>query len=258
MDIESIKKNLKTKVIGRKIYFYKEIGSTNDEAARLSKLGAGEGTVVIAESQTKGRGRLGRSWVSKEGESLTFSIIVKPHLSAKKIFVLTLLGSLSSVRAIRWQTSLEAKLKWPNDIVVGERKVAGALSQVSLSKTGPNSIIVGIGINVNNSIFPHELRDVASSLRLEAGRKVSREKLLGAILTEFERLYFLFLSKKELEIFNEWRMVSETLGRNVRAETKKGNFEGEAVNLGEAGELIIRSKGGRIKRLKPSEVIRLR
>ena len=203
MDIAQIKKNLKTKMIGREICYYKEIGSTNDEAKRLAKLDAEEGTVVIAENQTHGKGRLGRRWDSKEGESLTFSVIVKPHISSSKRFPITLLGALSAVRTIRLQTDLQVKVKWPNDIVIEGKKVGGVLSEASQSKKGPDSIIIGIGINVNNADFPPRLRDKASSLKLEGGKGISREKLFQGILEEFENLYFLFLSQGGHAILNE-------------------------------------------------------
>jgi len=257
MDVVLLKKNLDTKIIGKNIQCYEKIDSTNDEAIRLAKGGAKEGTVVISEVQTSGKGRLGRQWSSKKGESLTFSVIIKPHVSLYKTFTVTLLGVLSAVRAVRWKTGLEAKLKWPNDIVVHDKKVGGVLSEAVPSKKGPDSIIVGIGINVNNSGFPSPIKNTATSLKLESGRKIGREEVCAAVLSEFEKLYSTFLSGEKKQILDEWRTVSWTLGKIVSARTNKGDFKGEAVNLGEAGELIIKSKGGRINKLKPGQVIKL-
>jgi len=213
LNVAAIKK-IKTKLIGKKLYYYKEIGSTNDEAKRLAALGVGEGTVVIAEGQTKGRGKPGRRWFSPKGSGVYLSIIIEPHKSSDKIEVITLLGTLASARAIIGLTSLDVKLKWPNDVMVSGKKIGGILTEVCRTKRGGKSFIVGIGLNVNTTKdeLPQKLRTTTTSIADELGKAINRTALIRTLLQEFEKLYFLLLTGKEDLILDEWKMLSQTIG----------------------------------------------
>lgn len=256
MDAGSIK-DLKTKVIGKKIYFYKEIGSTNDEAARLIKLGVGEGAVVITEHQTKGKGKPGRVWFSPRG-GVYISIVIEPFLAAKKTLELTLLGALASARAINGLTHAGAKVKWPNDIMIGGKKIGGILTEAKSGRGGKTSFVVGIGLNVASikDDVPEEMEGLATSIEDITGKVMSRTRIIKALLEEFEKLYFLLLAGKEEMIINEWKILSETIGKCVKVRTSGEVLEGEAVGMGGFGELIIKTFGGRIKRTASGEMLK--
>jgi len=258
MDARSIK-DLKTKVIGKKIYFYKEIGSTNDEASRLIKLGVGEGAVVISEAQTKGKGKPGRQWFSPRG-GIYLSVIIEPFKAAGKSLQLTLLGTLAAARAINGLTTLKAKVKWPNDIVVSGKKIGGILTEAKSSRGNKTSFVVGIGLNAApiGSDAPEDIREGATSLEDETGKKVSRTKIIKVILEEFEKLYFLLLAGQDEMIMNEWKILSETIGKQVSIMTHEGQIDGKAIGIGESGGLIIKTFGGRIKKLSSGEIIKQR
>ncbi len=257
MQIDKIKENLNTKLIGKKLYYYKEIDSTNDEAKRLLKLGAGEGTVVIASEQKAGKGRLGRSWLSPKG-GLYLSIIIKPHMGAKEILDITLLGSLAAARAIRGLTKLDARVSWPNDIIIFQKKVGGVLTEISSSGKGPNSVIVGIGINVNIEYdkFPKDL--VATSLKIELGQSIDKQKVATIFLEEFDKLYLAYLSKKRKEIIEEWKTLSLDIGKWVKVLKEKEEIEGKVTGIGTRGELILRGIDGKIKKLTSGEVVKVK
>lgn len=246
---------LDTKIIGRKIYCYKDIPSTSEEAKRLAGLGVREGTVVLSESQSQGRGKLGRSWFSPKG-GIYLSIIIKPHINLVEGSLITILGSLAVARAIRGLTHLEANLKWPNDVMIHGRKVAGVLTE----KGSSDSFIVGIGINVNTrkASFPDELRSESTSIRAELGSKVNLEKLIPVLLEEFEKLYLIFLSQGAEKILDEWKTLSSALKTWVKVLTANGEYEGKIMDLGKSGELILRDSDGNIQRFTTGEVVKLR
>ena len=169
---------LKTRIVGKRILFIEEIDSTNEEARRLAKLGEKEGTVVIAASQTKGKGRAGNRWVSPNG-GLYISIILKPYVSSSGLPIVTLFSAVAVVRTIRGLTKLNASVKWPNDIIISGRKVGGILCEAAKS-----FIIVGIGINLNTSlgVFPSALKRQVTSLKFEFGANVDRDKITKILL----------------------------------------------------------------------------
>jgi BirA family biotin operon repressor/biotin-[acetyl-CoA-carboxylase] ligase len=244
-------------MIGKKTYSYKEIGSTNDEAKRLVQLGVGEGAVIIAEGQTKGRGKPGTTWFSPKGKGIYLSIIIQPHKVQGKIEAATLLGTLASARAIRGLTSLDVKVKWPNDVVVGGKKVGGVLTEACKGGGGKTSLIVGIGLNVSlgGDELPEEIRGTASSISMELGKKVSRTALIKALLEEFEKLYLTLLQNDTASIFDEWKILSETIGSNIKVNANGSVYEGRATGLGARGELILKTFDGKIKKFKTGNIV---
>jgi BirA family transcriptional regulator, biotin operon repressor / biotin---[acetyl-CoA-carboxylase] ligase len=233
--------------------FVEEIDSTNIEARRLAQLGEKEGTVVIAASQVKGHGRLGRRWISPPG-GLYLSIILKPYISPSRLPVITLLSAVAVVRTIKGLTKLDASVKWPNDIAIMGKKVGGILCEAS-----KNIIIVGIGINLNTSLllFPSALKKQVTSVKFELGASVDRDKVIKILLEEFDKLYRDLLDRKQDEIVSEWSSSCQTFGSWVKIETPRGFVSGIAEKIGPRGELRVRGDDGKIKNVSYGDVIKV-
>jgi BirA family biotin operon repressor/biotin-[acetyl-CoA-carboxylase] ligase len=245
--------NLKTKIVGKRILFLEEITSTNDEARRLASLGEKEGTVVIAATQTKGKGRLGRRWISPPG-GLYISIILKPYVSMQRLPLITMFTAVAIARTIRGLAKIEAEIKWPNDIVISDKKVGGILCEAS-----KRTIIVGIGLNLNTNLglLPSILKKQVTSIKFETGAIVDRDRVIKILLEEFDRLYRDFLHRRQNEITAEWSSLCQTLGRKVKIDTVKGGTSGIAEKIGDRGELRVRCSDGKIKKINPEDVIKV-
>lgn len=245
--------DLKTKIIGKRILFIEEVGSTNDEARHLVSQGEREGTVIIAGSQLKGRGRLGRRWVSPPG-GIYLSVILKPYISAAKLPIITIFASVAVVRTIRGLAKLDASVKWPNDIVISGKKVGGILCEAT-----KRNIIIGIGVNLNTnlSILPKPLKKQATSVKFESGINVSRDKVIKILLEELDKLYRDFLSRRHNDILAEWSSSCQTLGSRIKIELTKGEVRGIAESVGGRGELIVRCYDGKIRKVFPEDVIKV-
>ncbi len=244
---------LKTRVVGKRILFIEETDSTNEEARRLAKLGEKEGTVIIAASQTKGKGRAGRRWISPDG-GLYISIILKPYVSASNLPLITLFSAVAAVRTIRGLTKLSASVKWPNDIIISGRKAGGILCEAA-----KNFMIVGIGINLNTnlSLFPSALKKQVTSLKFELGANVDRDKITKILLEEFDKLYNDFLHHRSENIISEWSGYCLMLGNPVSIETSKGVVVGIAEGVGSRGELRVREYDGKIIKVFSGDVIKV-
>jgi len=246
-------KGLDTQVIGRMAYTYDSVGSTNDVAHRLARQGTPEGTIVLADVQTAGRGRMGRRWEAPAGSSLLFSLVFYPRLEPQQTNRLTMCCALGVAEAILETTGLPATLKWPNDVLVHGRKVAGILTETGLTGDRLDWAIVGIGINVN--FDRHALRDLApqaSSLASEAGHRVSRQQLLHALLKRIEtRLPE--LDRPDL-LVEAWRSSLSTLGHRVAVATTGAIVRGLAEAVDRDGALLIRDDLGRIHRFLAGDV----
>ena len=243
--------NLKTRLIGKRIIFLQEIDSTNSEARRLVAHGEKEGTVIIADSQVKGRGRHDRRWVSPPG-GLYLSVILKPYVNPSKLSLITLLCSIAVVRTIRGLFKLPADVKWPNDIVIHGKKIGGVLCEAK-----NNNVIAGIGVNLNTniSLFPQALRKQVTSLRFELGANVNKDKFVSILLEEVEGLYRDFLHRRYEDIVLEWSSYCQTLGQKVKIETERGVEKGIAEAIGKRGELNLRGADGKIKKVFSEDVI---
>jgi len=180
-------------IIGKKIIYYSEIDSTNDEAKRLIGKGIGEGTVIIADSQTRGRGKPGNRWYSPAGVGVYLSAIVKPFRNPKDLSSITLLGAKAALAAIEKVSGLVGKIKLPNDVIIHGKKVGGVL----VERLSSGHLIVGVGININNEngSFPKEVGDAATSLRVESGKSLSIEKFVNILISELDREYLEYLKK---------------------------------------------------------------
>ncbi len=244
-----------TRVIGRDIQVFNETTSTNDVAEKLARDGVREGVVIFAESQTKGRGRMGRRWVSPQGKGLWFSVLVRPPLAPLAATQLTVIGATAIARAIREVTGLSPQIKWPNDILLDGKKVVGILTELSAEADQIKHVILGIGVDVNVTEFPAELRDTATSLALATGGELSRARLAAAILRELDRDYARICEGKFAAVAEEWEQQCVTLGRRVRIHIGERAVSGRAESLDTDGALIVRSDHGRLERIIGGDVV---
>ena len=247
-------KGLYTHVVGRRIIHFSRVGSTMDVAAREGEAGAVEGTVVVADVQTRGRGRLQRAWVSREG-NLHLSVLLRPKPDIAPLIMV--IAGVVLVRAIRAATGLRARLKWPNDVMIRGKKVAGILADGVMTQSGESYVVLGIGLNVNSdpSDVP-ELASIATSLSSETGAPLETSALLRHILQEMDYLYR-GLQEGDIPL-EEWRGCLETLGRRVQVEWNGEVYRGLAEDVDERGNLIIRSEDGARITLPAGEVGYLR
>jgi BirA family transcriptional regulator, biotin operon repressor / biotin---[acetyl-CoA-carboxylase] ligase len=247
---------LRTKIIGRTIQYYDHVASTMDEAMKLAQDKASDGTVVIAEAQTQGRGRLGRSWVSPKFKGLYFSIIVRPDTAVSEIASITLMAAVSVCEAVKRTCGLEARIKWPNDILLEQKKLGGILTEMNAGLDRVNYCVIGIGINVNSE--PKTLVDGAVSLAQQAGSAVNRVELLRELLRQFEHYYLKFKKKEFGSILDAWRQFSVTLGERVRIDMHKGRLDGIAVDIDADGGLLVRRDSGIIEKVLAGDVVHCR
>ncbi len=233
---------LKTKILGKKIIYFDSVQSTMEEAFRLGMEGSEEGTVVCAEGQTKGKGRLGRSWMSPKGKGIYMSIILRPNMSPGQASQLTLLSAVALCESVRRVTGVQATIKWPNDLLVGKKKLAGILTELNAEMDRVWFVVVGVGINVNTSL--HALPEGSTSLKVEAKQSFLRVALMQDILESFEQWYERLAIQGFKAVTKRWRELSSTLGRRVCIHNGEKSLEGEAVDINEFGALIICNDDG--------------
>ena len=243
-----IKAGLKTEIIGKDIRYFKETESTNIIACEIAQR-VDEGTLVIAESQTQGRGRLGRKWISPEG-GIWLSVILKPKILPLHAPRITFLAGVSVARTIR-DFGLPAKIKWPNDILIDGKKVCGILTEIQAETDLIDYIVVGIGIdaNVDTESFPDELKDTTTSLKKEKGNKINRVDFVKKLLEEFDGLYLKFQKEGFKSILEEWRNTSATIGEWVKITTQTHTIYGEAIGVDNEGALILETGDGHIEKI---------
>lgn len=251
-----IKSGLRTLLLGRKVYSLASVDSTNTLAFRLAEAGAEGGTLVVAEQQTRGRGRMGREWHSPSEVGLWASLILRPRLLSHQISQLTLLAGLAVARAIRTCTGLPAVLKWPNDVLIGQRKVCGILTEIRTSGKNVEYCVLGFGVNVNQSTddFPPTLRSTATSLKVGLGREVSRVKVLQHILTELEGLYLRWEQQGFDPILEQVKGLSVVLGKRVTVEQGLLVYRGKATDIDREGALILELEEGGFQRIIAGDV----
>ncbi len=242
---EEITKNLKTEIIGKKAYFFEKVPSTNLFAKQLIQKKAKEGTIVISDIQTSGRGRKNRTWYSPPG-GLWFSVILYPEICPKRGMLITMAVSISVAQAIKKITGLDLEIKWPNDLLFKEKKVCGILTEINADFNKINYAIVGIGINVNNEI-DEDLKNIAFSLKQELGLEISRLKLLRSILKNLDKNYKKLIKRDYSYIEKTWISFTKIIGRKVQITDEKNVTQGVVRDVDENGHLIIESKFGMIK-----------
>lgn len=245
---DEIRLGLKTEFMGQNIYYEETVDSTQKIAHRLSMENAPEGTLVIADEQLQGKGRLGRSWHSPKYTGVWMSIILRPDIPVGKTPQLTLLTAVAVVQAIQEITGLEPRIKWPNDILLNGKKVTGILTELQAEADKVHAVIVGIGINANQKTedFPLEIRSKATSLFIESGKKVNRSELIRAVLAKLEKLYKLYLSNGFEPVKILWESYALSIGKTITARTLNKTITGKALGITEDGVLKIEDADGKI------------
>ncbi len=243
---ETVQERLPDSLFTQHIYYFPSIGSTNAYAKELAKQGGAEGSIVIAEEQTKGRGRMGRKWYSPSHVNLYFSIIFRPPFSVDRVFSLNMLVALALVDAIDNMTGMKTLIKWPNDVYLKDKKTAGILTEFSTNKGMAEYVIAGIGLNVNWDIRDKsELKHVATSLAKEIGHPISRVDLLIKILKLLERYYQLLLKGQDSYIYNRWNELSMVIGREVIVDSLRVRKRAWVKRIDRNGALIIKEENGK-------------
>lgn len=245
-----------THVIGREIRVFQKTTSTNDLAERLARGGAQEGVVVFAEAQTSGRGRLGRTWVSPARKGLWFSVLLRPKLRIESVTQLTIAAAVGLSRAIRSQTDLRPEIKWPNDLLISGRKIAGVLTELTGSGGAIKHVITGIGVNVNVAAadLPSELRMLATSLMIACGHRLDRAALAAAILRELDNDYTRVNNGQFEAVADEWESQCITLGHAVTIQVGQRRIRGRAEALDSSGALLLRTHHGHLEHVSAGDV----
>jgi BirA family biotin operon repressor/biotin-[acetyl-CoA-carboxylase] ligase len=254
-----LRKRLKGSLFGKRLFHFFKTDSTNRVAMELGYAGEPEGTVVMAESQTAGRGRAGRSWHSEKGTGLYFTMLLKPRLSPAQAPLLTMLAGISAHAAIQAQTGFVPELKWPNDVLLNGKKVGGILTEMHAEPSAVRFVIVGIGINVNQEKFPPELSAIATSIRQESGRMTYRLELLARLLGQFESDYNRFLRDGPGFVVERFQSVSSFAeGRRVRVNTGVESYVGTTAGLSPEGLLLVTKDNGPLVTVIAGDVTEVR
>lgn len=252
---DEIKSRLKTEWAGREVFFYEEIGSTNTEINRLADAGKPHGTLAVADCQTGGKGRRGRNWVSPSGSNIYMSILLRPEIAPDKASMLTLVMALAVSKAIDEVCDVKTQIKWPNDILLSQRKIVGILTEMTAEPDYISHVVIGVGINTNQEELPEEIRANATSLFLETGEKTDRASIVERTMYYFEQEYASFMEKGNLELlveeYNE-RLVNRN--RAVRVLEPGNEYEGTAEGINASGELLVIRKDGTKEQVYAGEV----
>lgn len=257
LDPSRLRSSLATEQLGREARIYDSLSSTQDKAREWAQRGAPHGALVLTEEQTAGRGRFGRPWHSPKGLGVWMSLVLRPPGSLAEPFHLTLLIAVALCRTVRKLTGADAGIKWPNDLLIDGRKVSGILVEATPRyPEGDQAYVAGIGIGVNleQSDYPVELRDKAISLRLAKGDLVDRHELISLLLKQVEELYELYLREGFSPVISLWEAHSVTLGQEIAVHNSGGDLTGTAVRLDETGALVVRLEDGTLSKLFSGDI----
>lgn len=256
LTFEEIKDTLNTKYIGRNIVYLESVDSTNNEAKKLANKDVVEGTVVIAEEQIMGKGRLGRNFISPKYKGIWMSIILTPDINPMNVPKITQVAAASVIMGLK-KNGIKAFVKWPNDIVISGKKICGILTEMSGEINKVNYVIVGIGINVNveEDEFTEEIRDIASSLKIQSGKTINRKEVVSSVLNYFEELYEEFVTKENIDTsIKICKESSILLGKEIKIIERNNKFLAKALNLSNEGRLIIQHSDGKVEEIMSGEV----
>ena len=254
--IEDIKKYLNTVYIGRDIYYYDEILSTNSLAKYLAGIGIEEGTVIIAGSQTKGRGRSGKSWESPKGGGIWLSIVIKPDIPLKYASFLTLASGVAVCNVLR-KIGVDAQIKWPNDILINGKKVSGVLTEAKITFNKLDYVVVGIGIDTDVDVeeLPESLKEGVTNLNDELKENKPNNEIIALVLNEFEKIYEIFKNEEYEKILSQWRNLSATIGSEVTVSQPLGIvIKGYALGINKEGSLILEKDDGELVKIIAGEL----
>jgi len=255
-DAANIKNNLNCTRIGSVVMVLPEIDSTNNLVKKYLLNGAEEGLVVIAESQTKGRGRLGRTWYSPSKVGIYLSVLLKPQFAPDHSSIFTILAGVAAVLTINEFSHQRASLKWPNDIVISKQKVSGLLCELVQNRIEPNGLIIGIGINVNHlpEQFPENLKNSATSLRIVNGLSVDRLTIIQSFLMNLDREYQTYLTKGKQSMIEKWRLNTDLFGKKISIKRGSTIISGIAKRLNDAGQLVLSQENGSEEAFESGEI----
>lgn len=254
IDERRIREYLHTRWLGDSILYETEMDSTNIQAKRLGEHDAINGTVVVTERQTAGRGRRGKTWVSPAGNCY-FSILLRPEVLVDRASIITLVSAMALAKTIKQVTALDTMIKWPNDVIANGKKLCGILTESSTDLEYINYAVVGIGINTNQTEFPEEIKEMASSIRLETGKKVNRAELLGTFLNVFETYYETFLETEDLtKLSEEYNHLLVNRGKEVKVIEKEKERILTAIGIDNRGGLIVEDSAGQRETIISGEV----
>ncbi len=251
-----VSSHLATEFVGKRIFYFDTVSSTMDIAMKLGLQGLPEGTVVLAEAQTKGRGRLGRDWFSPKYKGIYLSLILRPKILPNQATILTLLAAVSICEAIKEIVGLDVQIKWPNDILIHNKKLGGILTEINAEMDQVRFVVIGIGINVNNDKKTLVLG--ATSLKEQREENPSRIELVQRILRNIEKNYFNFQEKGSKFVIEKWRDYNITLGRRIKVFYHKEHIEGEATDIDTDGSLLLRKDNGIIQKVTAGDVVHCR
>ncbi len=251
---------LKTRVLGRQVHFFASTDSTNLQAMQLAREGAEEGAAVLANEQTQGRGRLGRSFFSPAGVNLYLSLILRPQIPSSQVSQLTLVAGVAVAETVEKFSGLRPALKWPNDTLLRGRKVSGVLTEVETQGKKVGFVVVGIGVNLNcpKEVFPRDLQERATSLYIETGEPVDRVAFTAELLQRMEKHYFSFLRQGLAAVHALWESYSCLAGRKVVVEDGGRRIEGRVSGLDQEGALVLEGEEGKRLRVLAGEVTLVR
>ncbi|MBW2568634.1 MAG: biotin--[acetyl-CoA-carboxylase] ligase [Deltaproteobacteria bacterium] len=254
---DEIQEKLNTSVFGKKdIIYFRETDSTNTRAKDLASNGAPEGTVVVAEKQTKGRGRRGRDWFSPFGDGIYASLILRPAISPVKAPKITLMAAVAVAESLLSLTQLDVRIKWPNDILINGKKIAGILTEISTEMDRVNYIVVGLGLNVNTSFksSTEEVKKRATSILVETGKPFSRIKLVQAYLQFYEKYYEMFNENGFEPIMSRWKELANIVGQRIVVDIIGKKYIGKVLDVDDDGILILKDNQGTIHRIFSGDV----
>lgn len=256
LTFEEVKNFLSTLCIGKNMVYYNSVGSTNTIAKELAERGEEHGTVVVSEEQTTGRGRLGRDWMSPKFKGISMSIILRPKIVTENISQITLIGAAAVYKAIL-KMGIKTSIKWPNDIVLNRRKICGILTEMSGEIDHINYLVMGIGINVNleEEDLPIDLKDMATSLKIESGKYVDRKLLIANVLNYFEELYNDFVQNGDVkETMEICRKNSLLIGQEVQLKNRGSITKAKVIDISDSGELVVVNQEGTVEYIVSGEV----
>lgn len=255
LSAQELMSRINTEWAGKYIYYREETESTNEDAKYLAEEAAKHGSLVVASCQKGGKGRRGRNWNSPKGTSISMSLLLRPEFLADKASMLTLVMALSVAETLNQLLNQDVKIKWPNDVLLNKKKVCGILTELITHEDGTYSVIIGVGINVNQKEFPEEIAETATSILMELGDRYSRSDIILGVMEYFEYYYGLFADSEDLssivELYDGYLVNKDN---QVRVLDPKGEFEGVATGINDQGELIVKKADGTISAVYAGEV----
>ncbi len=255
-----IRSQLATEIIGKRIIYLRSVDSTNACALEMAARGIPEGTVVVAEQQTRGKGRLGRQWHSPPGKGIYLSIVLRPRIKVEFLTHFSIISALAVAETVEGLSPLTPDIKWPNDVLLQNKKVAGVLVELGSENDSVSYLIVGIGINLfqKEDDFPDELRDKATSILIEGGKVSCREEVVVKLLQNFDHWYKVLLTSGVTPILERWKDYSHRwIGKEVKVVTPEGEFFGISEGVGDDGRFLVRKGDGELKEVWAADIVSL-